>query len=84
MKEPRYDVYRLEVFRPILRGTWGITFGGELLIDVVIPELEVLRQHVYDALMHCCGELWVTHLGERRLVMTCAQFEDEYGWGKDN
>lgn len=88
MREPKYDVYRLEVFEPTYSATFSggpggrpmtIPVGGQLLLDVVIPDLDDLRGAVYNAFMHCCGELWITHLGERRLVTTCAQFEAEYG-----
>jgi hypothetical protein len=88
MKEPRFDVYRLEVFSPVYNASidFGIAggmlpfkLGGDLILDVVIPDFDDLRGAVYSAFHYNIGELWITHLGERRLVTTCAQFEAEYG-----
>lgn len=88
MKESKYDVYRLEVFNPVYNASidFGIAggmlpfkLGGELILDVVIPDFGDLRGAVYSAFHYNIGELWITHLGERRLVTTCAQFEAEYG-----
>lgn len=93
MKEPRFDVYRLEVYEPTYSATFSggpegkiitIPIGGRLFVDVVIPDFNFLRRNVYEAMTHGCGELWITHLGERRLVTTCAQFEAEYGRRKGN
>lgn len=93
MKEPRYDVYRLEVFEPVYVCTiqnaitgdsMPISVGGRVFVDVVIPNFDILREQVYEAMMHNIGDLWITHLGARRLVTTCAQFEAEYGRGRGN
>lgn len=73
MKEPKYDVYRLEVFEQ----DYG-HFKGRLWVDVVIADLGVLRKNVYEAMMCNCGELWITYLGARRLITCCAQFDAEY------
>lgn len=61
-----------------------ISLGGQRVVDVVIPDFDVLREQVYEAMKHNIGDLWITHLGERRLVTTYAQFEAEYGRGNGN
>ncbi|QGZ66244.1 hypothetical protein [Paraburkholderia acidisoli] len=78
MKEPKYDVYRLEVYGLPMFGCTGIVICHKL-VDHVTTDLEELRRNVYEAFMHCCGALWITYLGARKLVTTCAQFEAEYG-----
>lgn len=79
MREPRYNVYRLEVFGLPRFGCTGIVIADKWL-DRVTTDLEELRRNVYAAFCeHMAAELWITYLGERRLVTTCAQFEAEYG-----
>ena len=88
MQNPRYSVYRLEVFEPEYTVTAqnsitgdAMSFkigGGQLLADVVIPELEELRRHVYDAMLNGFPTLYVTYLGDRNLITTCAQFDSIY------
>lgn len=73
MKEPRYDIYRLEVFEQ----NYG-DIKGRLWVDVVIADLGVLRRNVYETMMYNCGDLWITRFGARRLVTCCAQFDAEY------
>lgn len=87
MKEPKYDVYRLEIFEPIYTVSVkigdeerevSISVGGALAIDVIIADLDELRAHVYSAMDCSCGNLWITRFGARRLVTCCAQFEEQY------
>lgn len=87
MKEPRFDVYRLEVYEPVYTASVqigdekcevSISVGGALAVDVVIADRDELRAHVYSAMQCNCGDLWVTHLGARRLIKNCAQFDAEY------
>jgi hypothetical protein len=56
----------------------SFTVGGRLFADVVIPELEELRRHVYDAMLNGCPILYVTYLGDRKLITTCVQFDSIY------
>ena len=84
MKEPRFDVYRLEVFGLPRFGCTGIVITDKWF-DRVTADFEELRRNVYAAFCEwMAAGLWITHLGERRLVTTCAQFEAEYGRGKGN
>jgi hypothetical protein len=79
MKSPKDDVYRLEVFGLPRFGCTGIVITDKWL-DRVTTDREELRRNVYAAFSEWMAvELWITHLGERRLVTTCAQFEAEYG-----
>ena len=87
MKEPRFDVYRLEVFEPVYTASVqigdekrevSIPVGGALFMDIVITDRDELRAHVYSAMRYNCGDLWITHFGARRLVTCCAQFDAEY------
>jgi hypothetical protein len=60
-------------------GCTGIVISDKWL-DCVITDLDELRRNVYAAFCEWMAvELWITHLGERQVVTTCAQFEAEYG-----
>lgn len=54
-------------------------FPSRLVVDVEIATLAALKRAAYEMFMeHNISHLCITYEGERRMILSCAEFASEY------